>query len=98
MILAIGDDRFWAPGRRYRSVPLLPLDYALSLETDAYVVANSSAVHGTDTYNRLASLTSRPVHHWFGLSEKAEAVDISSSKGAYLAEIEDAEVPCVVTG
>ncbi len=65
VIQAIGDDRFYAAGRRYRGTPIVPLEDALNLGGDAVVVGNSSAVHGTDTYHRLLAKTSQPVHHWF---------------------------------
>jgi hypothetical protein len=79
-LLAVGDDRFAAPGRRYRGAPVLPLSEALDLEPDAIVVSNCSAVHGAHTYERLAGVgvaTTRgselrqdgpPVFHWFAPS------------------------------
>lgn len=69
-VVAVGDDRFAADGRAYRGVPIVPLDESLSVDADAVVVANSSAVHGTESYRNLAGLTRRPVHHWFGPSEE----------------------------
>jgi len=65
-IRAIGDDRFCAPNRYYRGIPLLSLDDTLRLRCDAIVVANMSAVHGTYAYERLITLGCRPVYHWFG--------------------------------
>ncbi len=69
-VLAIGDDRFCAPDRRYRGVPVIPLTDALSLSPDAVVVGNMSAVHGTDTYRRLVALGCHPVYHWFGSADQ----------------------------
>lgn len=64
-VLAIGDDRFCAPSREYRGIPIVPRDEALDREADAVVVANSSAVHGTYTYNQVVPRAPCPVYHWF---------------------------------
>ena len=63
-VMAIGDDRFAHPDRAYRGVPILPLDEALALSADAVVVANSSEVHGTVTYEKLMSRGFEAVYHW----------------------------------
>lgn len=64
-VLAIVDDGFCAPGRSYRGVPIVPLDEASGMNTQATVVANCSAVHGSVTYHRLLERDQRPVYHWF---------------------------------
>ena len=64
-VLAIGDDRFAATGRRYRGVPLLTLDDALAMQPDAVVVSNTSPVHAGRRRAMLAELTDRPVYCWF---------------------------------
>jgi GT2 family glycosyltransferase len=69
---AVGDDRFAAPGRLYRGIPVVPLSEALSLDVDAVVVGNSSAVHGTDTYYGIVGRAQQPVHHWFGPAERTD--------------------------
>ena len=68
-VSAIGDDRFSAPGRQYRGVPVVPLDEALALEVDAVVVGNASAVHAAQTRAHVSSRTGMPVHDWFGVRE-----------------------------
>ena len=65
-VLAIGDDRFAEPGRRYRGIPILELEDALALGADAIVVANSSPVHAASTRKRLISRGCTTVHDWFG--------------------------------
>ncbi len=65
-IAAIGDDRFAAPGRTYRGVPVIPLDEALSQHCDAVVIANTGPVHAARTHNILRTKTRRPIHDWFG--------------------------------
>jgi len=65
-VCAIGDDRFTAPGRQYRGIPVLPLDHALAETADAVVIANMSFVHGTNTYRQLIDRRLRiPLHWWF---------------------------------
>jgi GT2 family glycosyltransferase len=77
-ISAIGDDRFYAPHRHYRGVRVLPVEEALALRPDAVVVANSSTVHGTDTYRRLRDRVGVPVHHWFGPPDNGAPSEIPS--------------------
>jgi hypothetical protein len=64
-VLAIADDRFSAPGRTYRGVPLLPTAEALTLGAHAYVISNTSYVHAGQRCLELAGRTSRPVFNWF---------------------------------
>ncbi len=55
-VSAIGDDRFAAPQRVYRGVPIVPLAEALEMPSDAVIVANSAAVFADLTAERVASL------------------------------------------
>jgi GT2 family glycosyltransferase len=64
--VAIADDRFAAPQRRYRSVPILPVTEALGKGYEAVVVSNTSPVHADAAARRLANLTQVPLHNWFG--------------------------------
>lgn len=64
-ILAIADDFFAAPDRRYRDVPILPRADAAELAPDAWIVSNTSFVHAERRRDELARYTSRPVHAWF---------------------------------
>lgn len=73
-VLAIGDDRFAAANRQYRGIPIVPLDQALTLQVQAVVVANTSSVHGTDTYRRLVGRGQGPVEHWFSPTPVGSAV------------------------
>lgn len=82
VILGVGDDRFYAPGRRYRGTPIVPVEDALHLGADAIVVGNSSAVHGTDTYHRLLAKVSQPVHHWFGPADTLDTAANDSVESA----------------
>lgn len=72
-VAVIGDDRFCAPGRSYRGIPIVGLDDALSRNHEAVVVANTSAVHGGDTYERVAARASHPVYFWFGPTNESQA-------------------------
>lgn len=64
-ILAVADDGFAAPKRRYRNVPILPERDALDLKPDAVVVSNTSPVHAELAAKRLGTATDVPVHAWF---------------------------------
>ena len=70
-VLAIGDDRFTAPGRRYRGIRVLPRDEALRLGPDAVVVSNAGPIHAARTERELAACCSLPVHSWFSASSAA---------------------------
>ncbi|UCE61704.1 MAG: glycosyltransferase [Phycisphaerales bacterium] len=85
-VRAIGDDRFCAPKRVYRGVPILPEDEALKLEPDAYVVANTGAVHAAATHNRLMGRTSRPVHCWFSTPDQTPSRQSDSQDARYSAD------------
>lgn len=71
-VLAVADERFCAAGRSYRGTPIVPLQEALNLGPDAVIVGNSSAVHGTDTYQWLLQRITQPVYHWFGKDKSCE--------------------------
>ncbi|MFQ5422986.1 MAG: glycosyltransferase family 2 protein [Phycisphaerae bacterium] len=64
-VVTIADDRFAAPGRGYRGIPIRPVADALALEADAVVVSNTSPVHARLTRDALATRTTRPVYAWF---------------------------------
>ena len=65
-IVAIADDAFAAPSRRYRGVPILPVAAAIRLTPDAYVVSNTSYVHAGMRQADLANRVDQPVFNWFG--------------------------------
>ena len=85
-ILAIGDDRFCEPGRRYRGTPVVSEADALALKPDVVVVSNCSAVHGTETYNRLAGQISQPVYHWFSPTDHPVSDQMGSAHGGRQAD------------
>ena len=64
-ILAIADNRFTAPQRQYRGVPILPVSAALALQPDALIVSNMAPVHAQSAAARLRAATDVPVHAWF---------------------------------
>lgn len=64
-VLAVADDRFAAPNRRYRDIPVLPVTEALDLKPDAVIVSNTSPVHAERADVRLRGATEVPVHTWF---------------------------------
>jgi hypothetical protein len=88
-IAAIGDDRFAPAAAAYRGTPVMPLEYALRVGADAVVVANSSTVHGTDTFRRASKLTALPVHHWFGPG--ADPILANVGRAAPVVEVNEAE-------
>lgn len=63
-VLAIGDDRFAGPGRRYRDVPVMALDRALRLAPDAVVVSNASYVHAAGRAADVRTRVAVPVLNW----------------------------------
>ena len=65
-VLAVADDRFAAPKRRYRQVPIVPVVEALDLKPDAVIISNTSPVHAELATTRLKAATDVPVHNWFG--------------------------------
>lgn len=64
-MLAIGDDRFAAPNRYYREIPIVPLADALDRKPDAVIVSNTSPVHAELALRRLRTTTDIPMHAWF---------------------------------
>ena len=72
-VTAIADDRFCRAARSYRGVPLLPLEEALCLDADAFVIGNHSFAHAERRRAELLSRTRRPVHCWTPLPVAAKA-------------------------
>jgi GT2 family glycosyltransferase len=64
-VLAVGDDRFARPGRFYRDVRIVPLEQALRMHADAFVVSNTSYVHADARQRGLSRITRVPVYSWF---------------------------------
>lgn len=64
-VLAIADDRFAAPNRSYRGVPILPTAEALDRPLDAVIVSNTSPIHAEQTAARLQATAEVPVQAWF---------------------------------
>lgn len=65
-VLAIADDRFTAPRRSYRGIPVVPVETATNTPCDAFVVCNMAAVHAEVSYARALAVTNVPVHCWYG--------------------------------
>jgi len=65
-VLAVGDDRFAAPKRLYRGIPVEPVKAALDRQPDCVVVANTGPVHASRTASRLRESGLTLVHDWFG--------------------------------
>lgn len=64
-IAAVADDRFACAGRRYRGVPVVPLEEGLRLAADAIVIANTSYVHATRRHASLRGRVSAGLYQWF---------------------------------
>lgn len=64
-VTAIADNALADPQRRYRGLPLIGVDEALTLDVDAYVVANTSFVHADRRAQALLARTPIPVRNWF---------------------------------
>ena len=75
-IEAIGDDRFAAPNRRYRNIPVKPFDDAILRGADAVVVTHMGTVHADATAERLRSRCAIPIHNWFGNSKPTEQMHV----------------------
>ncbi|MBW7905033.1 MAG: glycosyltransferase [Phycisphaerae bacterium] len=84
-ICAIADDRFAAPGRCYRGLPIVQVDEALGLAVHAWVVSNTSFVHADVTAAALRARTPLPVLNWYGLarSDSLSAVRRSAALHAH---------------
>ena len=65
-VLAIGDDRFTAPGRHYRGAAILDVEAALARQPQAIVVGNTAPVHAAYACQYWQTQTNLPVHDWFG--------------------------------
>ncbi len=65
-IACIADDRMGGAARRYRGLPIRSLADGLACKPDAIVVSNTSPVHAAITAERLAAVTTIPIHRWFG--------------------------------
>jgi hypothetical protein len=81
-IAAIGDDRFAAPRRFSRGVPVLPMEGALARPHDAVVVSNTGPVHAARTERLLLARNVGPVHSWFNAKEHAGVGEFGSSPPA----------------
>jgi hypothetical protein len=88
--VAVADDRFAGPGRRYRGLEILSWERACERAFDAIVVANSSEVHGTATRERLRGESAWPVHNWFQPPAASSEPALPSSAESRLADEPDA--------
>jgi GT2 family glycosyltransferase len=70
-ITCIADDRFQKPNRRYRNIPIIPVNDLPKHKVDAIVVANTAPVHAATTESNIQKTTTTPVHSWFSLSTTA---------------------------
>ena len=85
-IVAISDDRFCGPNRRYRGLPIVPLDEALGLTADAVVVSNMADVFAVRTQRNVAAKTALPVHNWFAPPDFPADQETSSCGHAVLTD------------
>lgn len=65
-IACIADDRFTAPRRLYRGIPVVAVESAISTPCDAFVVCNMAAVHAELSYARALTMTNAPIYCWYG--------------------------------
>lgn len=70
-IAAIADDRFSASERRYRGIPIVTRDEALSQCCEAYVISNCAGEFAARSAADARSRTNRPVFDWFGSQASA---------------------------
>ncbi len=77
---AIADDRFARPGRRYRGIPIVPLERIATLGPDAIVISNMATVHAAVTHKRLEKAVSFPIHGWFDAAETDSQAHFSSTQ------------------
>lgn len=97
-IAGIGDDRFALAGRTYRGAPVVSVDTALALSSDAVVVMNTAAVQAELTHRRVLLQTQLPVFCWFGRNQAKDAsrhVGLPTSWDAQIRE-QSSAVPSVV--
>lgn len=66
-VLSLADNRFASEQRRYRGIPIVTVDEALSQKPDAVVIANTSYVHATRRAAELAQRGAPSVHNWFSM-------------------------------
>lgn len=69
-VVAIGDNRFAAPGRVFRGVPVVPIPEALKEAADGVVISDMSPVHAATMREQVKCQTAIPVHDWFGRIER----------------------------
>lgn len=65
-VLSIGDDRFASIARKYRGIPIIPLQQVLDHSADAIIVSNTASVFADVTHKRLRTMTTQPTCNWFG--------------------------------
>ncbi|MEE9295724.1 MAG: glycosyltransferase [Phycisphaerae bacterium] len=85
-IMAVVDDRFASPGRRYRGIPIVPTAAINTIDPHAVVISNTAPVHAEATEERLKALVTAPVHRWFGF-RSAFAAHFSSTGQAQPADM-----------
>ncbi len=73
-MVAIGDDRFYLPGRRYRGLDILPLNQALAIDVDRVIVTQTASPLALASARRLEPLTMAPVICWFDKMDEASKV------------------------
>jgi GT2 family glycosyltransferase len=71
-VLAIADDRFEKPGRRYRGIRIVPFSDIGTYDVDAIVVSNTSPVHASETRRRLKSAYDLPLYQWIAAPESSQ--------------------------
>lgn len=76
-VAVIGDDRFAAPQRRYRGIPVVSFEEAMGTSCDAFVVFNMAAAQAEATARRARAVTDTAVVSGRG----AGAAVCSSSEG-----------------
>jgi len=76
-IRAMHDDRFAAPGRMYRALPIRPIEWIGREAVDAVVVSDMAPVAAARTRASVAGLTPVPVHAWYAADRDA-ALDSTS--------------------
>ncbi|MCH7700666.1 MAG: glycosyltransferase [Planctomycetes bacterium] len=95
-IQAVGDDRFAAPRRRYRGVPILPMADALQLAVDAVVVADSSPVGAREILHTSMKIDASPVQCWFWDASAGGPSQLHST--GYVVETDKSQnAPCAPT-
>jgi len=93
-VVALADDGYAAAGRTYRGVAVIPLEVALRLDVDAFVISNTSYVHALARQEELVARTTRPVYNWFPPPRSSE----SSQPPKPHVRNSDARAVCAVLG